>query len=103
MVGAKKRQRSGEYFNSPPRNWRKTFEPDILTPRLACCLLCFEGTAPFEKRFRPAFQRLMCIWQELPASEGAYLAMKETALPCCSAISLTPCLNSTCMSAIGSG
>ena len=27
--GAKKRHSSGEYFISPPRNWRKTFEPRV--------------------------------------------------------------------------
>src|SRR6266705_840880 len=28
MVGAKKRQSSGEYFMRPPRKWRKSRDPD---------------------------------------------------------------------------
>ena len=55
------------------------------------------------KALWPSRQRLRWMWQELPASVGAYFAMKVTALPCCSVISFTPCLNSTCMSAMGSG
>src|SRR5438045_2201334 len=101
MVGPKKRHSSGEYLIKPPRNCRKKAEPEACSGGRLRPPDNFAGAC--ERMLRPFFQTLMWIWQELPASVGAYLAMKETALPCCSAISLTPCLNRTCMSAMANG
>ena len=43
------------------------------------------------------------MWQQLPGSVTNGLGMKVTDFPRCAAISLTPCLKTTCMSAISIG
>src|SRR5438874_307149 len=43
------------------------------------------------------------MWQLLPTSVAHGLGMNVIDLPCCAPISLRPCLNTTCMSAMGSG